>query len=319
MKKGFLIAGAILVFAGLALLIGAAASVGFDFAKLGAAEYETNTYTPGEAFDRVEIDTDETDIDFRLSEDGACRVVCTEPEKVGHRVSVENGTLKIARNDEREWSDRLVLFSNSQAMTVYLPRARYESLAIVNGTGDIQIPGAFSFGSIDVKTATGGVTCSASAEGTIRIGTSTGGIRIHNASAGNIELSVSSGRIYAGEIECRETVSASVVTGKTQMTDLVCRKLVSEGSTGDIVLKNVTASESFSLARRTGDVSFENCDAGEITVRTTTGDVTGSINSAKVFQVQTDTGSIRVPHTTAGGTCRIKTSTGDIRIDIAGS
>ena len=43
MKKGFLIAGAVLVFAGLALLIGAAASVGFDFAKLGAAEYETNT------------------------------------------------------------------------------------------------------------------------------------------------------------------------------------------------------------------------------------------------------------------------------------
>ena len=310
MKKGFLIASAVLVFAGLALLIGAAASVGFDFAKLGAAEYETNTYTPGEAFDRVEIDTDETDIDFRLSEDGACRVVCTEPEKVGHRVSVENGTLKIARDDEREWSDRLVLFSNLRQLLPVSPAAALPEKAVL----ELEQNGG-TVTALRIRAEGNDVF----AEGTIRIGTSTGGIRIHNASAGNIELSVSSGRIYAGEIECRETVSASVVTGKTQMTDLVCRKLVSEGSTGDIVLKNVTASESFSLARRTGDVSFENCDAGEITVRTTTGDVTGSINSAKVFQVQTDTGSIRVPHTTAGGTCRIKTSTGDIRIDIAGS
>ena len=321
MKKGFLIAGAVLVFAGLALMIGAAAGVGFDFARLGTAEYETNTYTPGEGFHSIEIDTDESDIEFRTSEDGTCRVVCTELEKARHQVSVENGILKITRDDRREWSDRLMLFSNSQSVTVYLPLPSdgYESLNVVSGTGDVLIPGGFTFGSITVTGGTGEVTCNASASGTVRIGTSTGGIRMNSASAGSIELKVSTGKIQLGEIACRETLSVSVGTGKTLAEDVTCGSFVSEGSTGSLTLKNAAVSGNIRVRRSTGDIRLENCDAAEIEVRTTTGDVTGSLRSAKVFAVQTNTGSVRVPDTVTGGKCEIRTSTGDVRIEIAGS
>ena len=51
-------------------------------------------------------------------------------------------------------------------------------------------------------------------------------------------------------------------------------------------------------------------------VSTDTGDVTGSLLSAKVFVVTTDTGTVQVPKSTAGGRCEISTDTGDIRITV---
>lgn len=68
----------------------------------------------------------------------------------------------------------------------------------------------------------------------------------------------------------------------------------------------------------TGEVNFEKSDATSIVVRTDTGDVTGTLLSEKVFLTETETGNTDVPKTTAGGTCEITTSTGDIEIEIIG-
>ena len=61
---------------------------------------------------------------------------------------------------------------------------------------------------------------------------------------------------------------------------------------------------------------FENSDAAQISVKTSTGDVTGTLLSEKVFITETSTGTIRVPKTITGGKCEITTSTGNIKIDI---
>ena len=91
---------------------------------------------------------------------------------------------------------------------------------------------------------------------------------------------------------------------------------MSDGSTGDLVLKNVIASEKFSIERSTGDVKFEAADASEIFVETSTGDVCGSLMSEKFFITESDTGSSDVPQTLSGGKCEVKTSTGDIKITV---
>lgn len=38
--------------------------------------------------------------------------------------------------------------------------------------------------------------------------------------------------------------------------------------------------------------------------------------SEKVFIAETDTGGVKLPGTTSGGTCKITTSTGDIKISL---
>ena len=57
-------------------------------------------------------------------------------------------------------------------------------------------------------------------------------------------------------------------------------------------------------------------DAEELFIKTDTGDVTGTLLSAKEFVYETDTGRVKLPETTTGGKCEIITDTGDIHIEI---
>ena len=113
-----------------------------------------------------------------------------------------------------------------------------------------------------------------------------------------------------------ETVKLSATTGKILMNDIACNKLTAKSSTGHIQLKNVIAEESIKVQNTTGGVEFGGCDAADIMINTSTGDVKGTLLSEKIFITDTSTGRVSVPKTTSGGTCEITTSTGDIDIDI---
>ena len=91
-----------------------------------------------------------------------------------------------------------------------------------------------------------------------------------------------------------------------------CKNLISGGSTGDIILSGVVAAEKNSITRSTGDIKLDWCDAGEIYIKTDTGDVSGRLLSDKVFFAKTDTGKIKVPKSTSGEVCEIETDTGNI-------
>jgi cytoskeletal protein RodZ len=69
--------------------------------------------------------------------------------------------------------------------------------------------------------------------------------------------------------------------------------------------------------RDTGDVTFEGSDAASIKVETSSGDVTGTLLSDKIFRYKANTGRVELPQTTTGGVCDITTDTGDIIIRIA--
>ena len=317
MKKGFIITASILVVVGLIIFSAAFIASGFDFSKLGSAKYETNTYSPGESFDKIEIESTEADIGFIPATDGENRVVCEEREKVRHEVKVENGTLKITTVDTRTWLDRLMPFSfKNQSLKIYLTGEHYSALKISAGTGDLSISPSFSFDDADIKTSTGDVAFYAWTDGLLKIHTSTGDIKIGDIRAKNVDLSVSTGKIEGVKILCDENFIVNVSTGKTVLEWVVCKNLSSDGSTGDITLKNSIISDEQLIERGTGDVLLEGCDAGQISVTTSTGDVSGTLYSDKIFIVKTSTGKVSVPDTVSGGTCRITTSTGDINISL---
>lgn len=312
--NGWLIIAAALIMIGILGFFVIMSIAGWDFAALGNAKYKTDTIATKKDFRNISIDSDTEDITFLSSADGQCRIEFFEHEKVTPVVSVQDGTLSIGVDDTRKWYESLSLFFSTPKITVYLPQDEYDSLAVENDTGDIIIPGEFTFGSISIKAGTGNVGCNASSTGPVRIKTGTGHININNISAGDLDLSVSTGKIEARSVTCEGTVGVSVSTGKTLLKDVSCSSLLSEGSTGDITLENVTASEKIEITRSTGDVKFDQCDAGEISVKTDTGDVTGSLLSEKIFITESNTGRIDVPETVNGGKCKIRTNTGKIII-----
>lgn len=316
MKKAFIIIAIVLLVLGSAVFFAALASAKFDFRNLQTVKLQTKTYPVSEDFQHILIDGNTADIAFALSEDGTCSVVCRETEKNVHRVTAEEGTLKIVAEETSGWRNWFSLSFEKASVTVYLPKTAYETLAIETHTGDVDLPKEFRFNSISVTGSTGDVRCAVSAADLLAIRVDTGSVSLEGVSANTIECTVTTGKIQMQSVTCKSYVSIGVSTGRTILENLDCRELRSEGSTGGIRLSGVTA-ETFLIERSTGDVTLENSDANEIRVKTTTGDVQGTLRSGKTFVTKTTTGDVSVPEGGSGGRCEITTTTGDIRIRIA--
>lgn len=315
----WIIIASALIAIGLVVFAAAFAIGGFDFRGLTLQKYETNTYEIDEKFENISVKTIVSHITFVPSNGDEFKVVINENIKLNYSARVENGTLIIDYDDKREWYDYINFFSfESGSVKLYIPAGAYKSLVMETSTGDVKIPRDFIFDSIKIDGDTGDVECRASSAGLTEIKLSTGDIEIKNASFGDLRLTVSTGEVDAEEIMCAGEFYLKVSTGEAELEGINCTSFVSEGSTGDLDLSGVVATGKFDISRSTGDVRLTKCDASELYIRTNTGNVTGSLLSEKIFITETSTGNIRVPSSVNGGRCEIKTSTGNIKIQIIG-
>ncbi len=314
--KAWLITAASLILIGCILFAGVMSTLGWDFAKLSTVRFETNTHDVTEPFGNISLVTDTADIVFALSNDGKCSVECYEEENAKHSVTVENGTLTVKVNEQKSLYDYIGFYFGSPKITVYLPKAEYSTLSVKDGTGNVEIPKGFTFESADISLSTGDVDFSAAARKEVKIKTSTGNISAKDTSAGDLDLAVATGKITVSGVTCTGDITVGVSTGETDLSDVSCKNIISDGTTGRIFLNRVIAENKLSIKRSTGNVKFKGCDAAELYVKTSTGNVTGSLLTDKVFITETGTGRIDVPETSVGGRCEIKTDTGDIEIKI---
>lgn len=314
--KAWLIAAGSLVVIGCILFAGVMATLGWDFVKLSTVSYETNSHAIDEPFHAVSLTSDTADVVFAPAADGKCRVECYEEENARHAVAVEADTLVIQRIDTRSWYDRIGIYFGSPRVTVYLPKAEYTALTVHESTGSVNIPQDLAFASAAISLSTGDVDFGASAAGAVRIQTSTGNIRVAGTAVGSLELSVTTGKVTVSDVTCRGNMTVGVSTGKASLTAVSCDSVISSGTTGSLSLERVIAANTVSIKRSTGDVRFSGCDAAELSVKTSTGSVTGSLLTDKVLITDTRTGRVNVPQTTSGGRCEIRTNTGDIQIEI---
>ncbi len=303
--------------AGLAVATLSLCMMDFDFTKLSTLTYTDNEYTVTQSFSSIQIDTETADVRFLPSGDSTCRVVCYEQEKVPHRVTVEDGTLKVLADDQRSWYDYLVCFDfDSAAVTVYLPAAQYGRLEVTTDTGDLSMPADFAFPSASVSTDTGNIDWRASVEGALTIDTDTGNVKVEGVQLQSLQAETDTGDVRIRQVSTTGETSLKTDTGDVMLEEVTAGFLQIRTHTGDVALENTVAEGSLSLKTDTGDVLFQRFDAAAITVETNTGDVTGTLLSEKIFFVETDTGDVHVPRTDRGGRCEITTDTGDVEITI---
>ncbi|MBO7352365.1 MAG: DUF4097 family beta strand repeat protein, partial [Candidatus Methanomethylophilaceae archaeon] len=288
MKKAtkiWLIAATSLIVVGAILSIAVLAIKGWDMSVIGSSKVETTTFDIKDDFQNISIQSDTEDVVFVQSSDGKCQVTFVEQEGVRPIAEVKNGTLTIGTEDNRKWVDHISFMSKSPSITIALPKLVYGSLAIDETTGDIYLPAGFQFDSIDIKLTTGDVECGTSASGQIRIHADTGDLTVNGVSANVLDLTVTTGHVEVSSINCKENVSVSVGTEKAILRDISCKNFYSTGNTGDITMENLVVSEMISIERTTGDITLTGCDAGELLIKTDTGEVTGSLLSEKIFIV----------------------------------
>lgn len=293
-KKIWIIIAVCLIAVGSMISAWSLASTGFDFEGLATEKFISNEHNITEDFSNIKIDVNTSDIDFVRSETNECMVVAIDSEKVKHTVTVENDTLLIRVEDNREWYDYIGISFGEMSLTIHLPKDSYNSLNIEADTSDINVPKKFTFNTASIETDTGDVDFSANMLGALDISTDTGHIGFGNIKAQNIMLESDTGDITFNSVEC-ENVSV-------------------ENDTGHVRFNNTLVTHKMTVVTGTGDVKFDYSDAGEISVRTGTGDVSGRLLSEKVFVCDSSTGKIDVPDSVTGERCEITTGTGDIEI-----
>lgn len=314
--KIWLIIGSSLILMGCLIFGGAMGMLKWDFQGLSTVDYESNNYNISDSYRHISIISGTADITLVASENGKHSVSCYEEKNAKHSISVKNETLVIELANEKKWYEYIGVNFGTPKITITIPQGEYGEITVKASTGNVEIPESFRFECLDISVSTGKVKNLASVTGDMKIKTSTGGIHLENVSAKSLILSGSTGKITANAIHCEEDIFIHVSTGKVSLRDVQCVNLSSDGSTGDLYLTNVIASEKYSIKRNTGDVTLESCDAAEIQVKTTTGKVTGTLLTDKLFITESNTGKIRVPQFTTGGKCNITTDTGNIVISI---
>ena len=314
--KLWLTVAASLVFVGGVLFGIVMLLTGGDLMKLSNGDHEMNSYDVGGEFRNIFVQAKDADVLFLPSEDGSCRVVCDEAQRLKYSVSVENGTLSVRPVDARRWYEYISWFSPEKQVTVYLPAVEYGALAVEGSTGDIEISARFMFASVDASVGTGDVRCYASASGEVKIKTATGSACVEGISVGSLALSTSTGSASASDILCAGDVTVGVSTGSAQLKNVQCANAFLSGGTGTIHLQNVIAEQNLRIENGTGDVHLDGCDAAEIFAKASTGDITGTLYSGKIFVTDSSTGRIDVPASAPGGRCELYTTTGDIQIII---
>ncbi len=386
MKKCFMLAGVLVIFAGIIFSLAACSS----FCDRPKEKITDIT----EDFDGINVLVDTADVNLILSNDEKCKVVVLDREKIRYDVSTDDGVLNINSVDERKWYERIFSYGGA-SLTVYLPKSEYDSLIIDASTGDITVPEGFKFGCVDINLSTGDTRFCASADDSVKIEGGTGDVTVGVGACGSLEVRVSTGKTTLKGVNVSGKINIECSTGDTELTDIFCNSLNSIGDTGDFYTNNLTAGENVSIQRSTGeievnkaeckanisletstgsitvydiscadlninattgdseisdvncinfnsladtgdidmaylnatgkitierstgDVEFDRCDASELEIKTSTGSVKGTLLSEKVFVTKTSNGRIEVPETTTGGKCKITTSTGNIRIEIA--
>lgn len=276
-KKTALLIAAVLIAVGLVISVGVLASVKFDVSRLNTGEFTTNTYDMEKDFQNIYIQAEDYDIRLIPSSDNRCKVICQEGRDIVCSVSVEGDTLVIEQRNQRDWREFIDFSWGERELTVYLPRAEYGKCHLESLSGDIEIPGEFTFAEASVSSTSGDISFDAAVKGTCSLESFSGDLDLHNVTAEAIEA-----QTISGDIECF----------------------------------HVIAREKMEMESTSGEIELTRSDAAAMKLETVSGDVEGTLLSGKEFDIETVSGEVMVPPSGTGGSCRIKTVSGDIEMEI---
>ncbi len=354
-KKAAVITGVSCIAVGLIATLASLVWIDFDFTKLNTTTFETTSYEIQENFQNIDIRDFVCNIRLVPAEDGVCRVVCAETDRITNTVEVIEDTLTITRTDRRRWYERIqIWWGNDLSVTVYLPEKTYQSLYLKTVSGHIEVPDTFSFSDVELLSTSGDISFAAGSSKGLLIQSTSGHIRAQNAAGGPVEAVTTSGDIVlsditadtlhvkttsghirvenitagsaqavttSGDVLLSEATADSVQTkttsGHTILSDLTVDTLQAKTTSGDIRLSSAIISGHADLQAVSGHIQLKDSDAGSFAIQTVSGDVTGTILSPKNFATAAASGDMQIPSSdTSAGNCSITTTSGHIRIDI---
>lgn len=318
-KRKAIILAAACVAAGLCVSFAALAALDFNFFEVGTMEPVTSVYTPTEAFTNITVRAAESDVRLLSSEDGTCKVVCNETDKIIHTVEVENDTLIVRSTDNRQWYERIGFVWNHWSpieVIIYLPDHDDETLYIRTASGDVEVSADCSFDHAEVDGTSGDICFAAAVEGELLLKSVSGSIQVSGTNPDSLIVQSTSGDVMVDSVDVNGEFSCKTISGTQRISDLACENATVYSTSGDVIASDLIASGSIRMEAISGNLRLVGCDADTLWLKTVSGNVIGTLRTEKAFIANSTSGGIRVPDTAADSTCEVKTVSGDINLDV---
>lgn len=283
MKKSIktaMITAAILIGAGLLISTIGAATVGFDFSRIVQKNQgEKKTFTISNEFDSISIKNVSDNVEFLPSEGNECTVICYDHDHLKYNVSVNNGTLDIREEDNRQWFEHIGFFNigwESENVTVYLPEGTYHDLNIDTVSGNVTLKNHYSFDNAVINTISGDISIT--------------------------------------KIKVNESDSFDTISGSVTLDSILCGTMTAESVSGDITLRNPMAKNYINLNTTSGDIQLNNPVSESLSAHTVSGDIVGIMSGSWEYDTSTISGDVDVPKRSGKNRCELRTTSGDITI-----
>ena len=316
MKKALIIA--------LICLIAGVLIFGIGWGLLQKHPTEMNTVTDNvqrygteEAPTSIFIDTVDSRIEILPIEGDEWRVECKDKEDLYHTVELKDGTLTVKQIDNRQWYDRIGIFSNLQmlSVTVYLPAKGYESLAVHSTSGSITVQEGFVFANATLQNTSGSITSSSRVAGALNVQNTSGSITVNGRVSGDLIAKNTSGSIQVlGGVKGKLNLKND--SGRIEVKNATPLEVEIENTSGGIRLENVVCQEKIKIENTSGSIDLERCDAMSFDLKNTSGSIRASILSGKTFDCRSISGGVNVPENQEGGAFYARTTSGGIRITV---
>ena len=270
-KKGWLIAAAVLVVGGLLMVGGAVYFCDLDFHQFNTLKYEMHSTDIDPEFEQIDIDTSVAAVSIELSPDGNCRLDCYEPSKMKHSAQVENGVLKI--REVQKWEGGFGIDMEEPTLTLYLPKDQYAALKLMVDTGDIRVPKIFTFDRVQIGSDTGDVDFQAGVTGQAQFKTDTGTVKAVGVSCGNFTAESDTGEILLENVIASGTLDVTSQTGDVRLKGCDGAEIYITTDTGD-VKGTILTEKVFLTETDTGEVNVpKSLTGGRCEITTQTGDI----------------------------------------------
>ncbi|MGN0968800.1 MAG: DUF4097 family beta strand repeat-containing protein [Oscillospiraceae bacterium] len=338
-KKTALVIALACVAAGAVISLGALAVIGFDVSRLNTMKFETNTYQVEESFSNIRIEGAECAVRLLPSQTDACTVVCSEGKNISHTVAVDGDTLKITRTDNRKWYECMgIYWGDEMSVTVCLPGRVYGDLFIRSMSGDITVPGDFTFSRAEIINTSGEIDYAAATGNALTLKTTSGDLNVRDLTAGALEVRSTSGKMEisnvkadsltavttSGDVVIRSAgvgggVAVETVSGEIGLERVNAQTVSVQSTSGEVELTDTVAAGRVEIETVSGEIELERSDGETLWIKSTSGDVSGTLLTEKRFTIHTTSGTVNVPNVASpsAGTCEIITTSGNIRIKLS--
>lgn len=285
--KIFVILGAILLVAGLAVFVGGMTTGGWDFSILSTVRYTQKSYDAADDVTSVRVEYSDAAIAVEYSET-AETVHIAYPVRLNERneetaqieIAEEGGTLTLIEHVEWEKNIFQWNFGNSPTVRIVLPAGKYGlNLQTSNGAILVEAGGEAAFSELSLRSANGNIELKTSG----------------SAVGGDAEFKTENGSISVANIDAEDTLTLCTSNGNIRAENISADSVEARSSNGNLTLTDISANNSLTTKTDNGEIELlGTITAKTLTVKTGAGAIAmrDGIIDAQEIAMTTDYGNI---------------------------